>query len=479
MVKQEFKKVKKSCSSGLSKISPDMFKTHGNLLAGIYAEIYSRSFSEIIYPSPWKTALVTTVPKNSDEYNILSSFRPVAVTPIQSRVLDKLALAYFSKIFQAHEDPNQFAYKKGLDTTDALLWTIEFIYNYLDEHQGSLVKAFFVDNSSAFNTVLQGQLLEKISQLNMPIALWLSSYMNGWSQVVKAAGKKTSTPITVKVGIPQGGPMSAKIFTWITDEINSKNMDLNLKECDISKYSDDTRLLFCIKDDNENEVKKYISICQEMVKMSQEKNLKMNVSKCIELTFSIKNVSKNNANSLMIDGKSVPNPTKAKYLGLTISNDNKWCYHVNQVIQKMNFLTKNLALILIYVPENLKINAYYTYILPQIMYGVEVWGQSLDEASKKKFRKSIKYFSRVSQIEYQVLLSLCNNLYRKKMLTRWKKIEDSPDHPLFSKVQNLNQNAYSTRHKRKTIYCRTASYANTFIPKMADRICFNKDLVFL
>jgi hypothetical protein len=110
----------------------------------------------------------------------------------------------------------------------------------LDENTGTAVKGLFVDYSSAFNTVVQNKLLHKIHSNNPNAAQWLSSYMQGWGQKVRAEKGKTSSEIKVLVGIPQGGPLSAKLFTYDTDDITNASMNIDENQGNISKYSDDT-----------------------------------------------------------------------------------------------------------------------------------------------------------------------------------------------------------------------------------------------
>ena len=81
-------------------------------------------------------------------------YRPIAVTPIQARSFDKIALKRIQELLENQEDPHQYAYKTNFSTIDALLVTIDFIYKTLDKDTGSLVKAVFLDYSSAFNTIL-------------------------------------------------------------------------------------------------------------------------------------------------------------------------------------------------------------------------------------------------------------------------------------------------------------------------------------
>ena len=193
-----FKRTSRKTSSGPSKLPAQLFKNCADILGKVYCDVYNKSFSQTQYPNVWKSALVTAVPKKNDiSYNDVAKFRPISVTPIQARVLDKLALMLLESTMKHTEDPFQFAYKSHLSTSDALIVTIDQIANFLDNNPGMFVKCCFLDYSSAFNTVLQNSVLNKISPNDDKIAAWLSSYFTDWNQCVRVKKGKTSSCETI------------------------------------------------------------------------------------------------------------------------------------------------------------------------------------------------------------------------------------------------------------------------------------------
>jgi len=173
-----------------------------------------QSIKQKIYPSSWKNALVTACAKTNDvTYQNPKLYTPIAVTSIQARVLDKIVLRTLEENMKSWEDINQFAYKSNYSTSDALIFTIHFIARSLDEFTGSAVKITFIDYSSAFNTVLQNQLLDIIGAISNSHKQWLKSYMNGWNQNVNSSNSSGTESKEVTVGIHHGGPLSAKLFT--------------------------------------------------------------------------------------------------------------------------------------------------------------------------------------------------------------------------------------------------------------------------
>ena len=178
--------------------------------------------------------------------------------------MDKIALYHLQKSMSRTEDTIQFTYKENLRTTDCLLSAIDFILSKLDENAGTALKGLFVGYSSAFNTMLQNK-LQKINSNNPNAAKWLTSYMNNWRQKVKAQTGKSSSEINVIVGIPQGGPFSAKLFTYDTDDITNISINIDENRGIIFKYSDDTIILHHISKSTPDKCNKdYESACNRL-----------------------------------------------------------------------------------------------------------------------------------------------------------------------------------------------------------------------
>ena len=72
----------------------------------------------------------------------------------------------------------------------------------------------FIDFSSAFNTIIPQQLIQKLDRLGMNTTLcnWLLDFLTGRPQAVRVGGNTSST-ITLNTGAPQGCVLSPLLFT--------------------------------------------------------------------------------------------------------------------------------------------------------------------------------------------------------------------------------------------------------------------------
>ena len=312
--------------------------------------------------------------------------------------------------------------------------------------------------------------------------MWLQSYMHGWCQYVKAKRGKSSDLNCITVDIPQCGPISAKIFTYGTNSISKKTICPNDEKCNISKYSDDTRILY--RHDNNaisSDQNQYNKIVTTVAELSATNNLKLNETKCQEVTFQIRATKSTRQFSsiLEINGKDIPKSEEVKYLGLIISSNLTWSTHINWLTRKLNITIKNFTLILPYLEYKTKIEIFNTYILSVLLYGSEVWGFSITQSDRKKLRKIISCFSKISSINKVYLIKLANEQFEKKYRKRIEKIMTNNDHPLNDKLKQSKQLRHNTRRQRKVLFCRTQTYQSTFIPQSTLLISDQKKFEFL
>jgi len=72
-------------------------------------------------PRVWKLANVTPIPKVSP-LSVCSQLRPISLTNVIMRIFERIIYKQeISTILQSSIGPNQFAYKRGHNTTMALL----------------------------------------------------------------------------------------------------------------------------------------------------------------------------------------------------------------------------------------------------------------------------------------------------------------------------------------------------------------------
>ncbi len=97
-------------------------------------------------------------------------------------------------------DPLQFAYRPNRSTDDCNFLTLHLALTHL-ENKDSYVRMLFIDFSSAFNTIIPQQLINKLNLLGLNNSLcnWILDFLTGRPQSVRV-GHNTSSTTTLSTG---------------------------------------------------------------------------------------------------------------------------------------------------------------------------------------------------------------------------------------------------------------------------------------
>ncbi len=135
-------------------------------------------------------------------------------------------------------DPLQFAHHQNCSTDDEISSTLHLALTHL-ENKDSYVRMLFIDFSSAFNTIIPQQLINKLSLLGLNNSLcnWILDFLTGRPQSVRV-GHNTSSTTTLSTDAPQGCVLSPLLFTLLTHDCTAK-----FSSNHIIKFADDTSVV--------------------------------------------------------------------------------------------------------------------------------------------------------------------------------------------------------------------------------------------
>ncbi len=240
-----FKKINPRKAAGPDGVLGRVLKDCAPELAEVFTDIYNWSLSSAWVPACFKSAIIVPVPKQAN-VKCLNDYRPVALTPIPAKCLERLVMPHIKKVAPPTLDPFQFAYRQNRSTEDAIATVLHRLLEHL-EHKNTYARLLFVDFSSAFNTILPNKLCLKLHNLGLstPVCNWILDFLTDRSQCVRV-GKCISSTLSVSTGAPQGCVLSPLLYTLFTHDCSASH-HANY----IIKFADDTTVLGLITNNNE------------------------------------------------------------------------------------------------------------------------------------------------------------------------------------------------------------------------------------
>ena len=163
----------KTTAMGLDGLPSWFLKLSAPFIASHLSELFNLSISLATVPNQWKQALIVPIPKVAAP-SLPSEFRPISITPILSRILEKIYVQkYLYPAFQLHTTPSQsntvinfhkqFAFLPTGSTTAALIALLHAITERFNSEP--FVRVISLDFSKAFDTVRHSTLVSKASQI--------------------------------------------------------------------------------------------------------------------------------------------------------------------------------------------------------------------------------------------------------------------------------------------------------------------------
>jgi hypothetical protein len=227
----------KNTAPGYDNIPSWVFRCCSYELAGIVAFIINYSFQTGTVPSTWLTAIVTPVPKVTNPKSI-SDFRPISVTPILSRLTEKLLVRkWLRPALPTGDLIDQYAFKPTGSTECALINCLDCVTRMLDSNE--YVRCMLVDFSKAFDTVNHVIIIKKLNLLDIPPSIknWVIAFLTRRSQITKIS-YSFSSMLVINRSIVQGSGVGPYLYLLLESDLHPLSVQ-NL----IFKYADDTNLL--------------------------------------------------------------------------------------------------------------------------------------------------------------------------------------------------------------------------------------------
>ena len=357
----------KNNATGSDDISAVYLKMSLPSIANPLVYICNMSLSEGVFPTQLKIANVVPLYK-CDDPMMFNHYRPVSLLCTLSKVFEKIMynrlIKFLDKFSILYE--YQFGFRRKRSTHMALISLIDKLTKAIEN--GEYVIGVFLEFSKAFDTVDHKILLDKLYHYGVRGCAhkWFISYLTDRQQFVTYNGVKSRNQL-IKCGVPQGSILGPLLFLIYINDLAS------VCECTFPiLFADDSNLFISGRDPDlimrtmNNELKE-ISLWLKANKLS------FNIKKTHFMIFSSKNKPHPNR-CINIDGETINETAKTKFLGVIIDNKLSWKDHILYISGKLARGTGVLLKVRRYLMKETLISLYYSFVYPYLIYCNHVWG---------------------------------------------------------------------------------------------------------
>ena len=213
------KSLRNSTATGTDYVDTRTLKIAAEQVGPVLAHIINLSICTNTFPTMWKHAKVVPLLKSPTADAILpKSYRPVALLPILSKVLEKVVFGQLVKYLEDNNlvHPNLHGSRAAHSTSTALIQLYDKWAEQADN--GKLVGVLICDQSAAFDLCDHYLLVEKLklSGIDDKATAWIWSYLSNRQQSCFVDGQLSPPLALPPCGVPQGsigGPLLWLCFT--------------------------------------------------------------------------------------------------------------------------------------------------------------------------------------------------------------------------------------------------------------------------
>jgi len=356
-----------------SGVFPLVLKKSANVLARPLASVFRVMLKRGSFPVCWRLAHVTPVPKTPNS-SFVRDYRPISITPVLSKVYEKLMASRLGRFFETAGvmPDNQYGFRKGLGTTDALLHVSHVLQSALDH--GCEAKLVQIDFSAAFDRVNHEGLLFKLRSVGVGGSFFsvIQQFLTDRRQCVSVDGGKSGF-VDVVSGVPQGSVLGPLLFILYTADLFSVVNNL------LVGYADDATLVSVAQRpaDREAVSRSLQSDLDSINSWCSTWGMHLNVGKTKTMTVSRSRTLLPRFPDIMLDGVALKKPAELEILGVSFDSKLTFERHIRSVAssasQRIGLMRRAFK---IFDSADVVQHCFRSFMLPILEYASVVWSSA-------------------------------------------------------------------------------------------------------
>jgi len=191
------------------------------------------SLSASFIPSQWRRAVIVPLP-NVPTPVVSSGYRPISITSVLSRMLERLVVRQFIYLSILNPPPglifaDQFAFMPTGSTTAALITVLQ---SYDAVRVNPYVIVYALDFSKAFDSVRHSTLMDKMGRLQLPDSIynWIAEFLGDHSHCTRFQGVMSSSETHLNSSVIQGSAIGPAAYLVNASDLPPRHIQTtNLK----------------------------------------------------------------------------------------------------------------------------------------------------------------------------------------------------------------------------------------------------------
>ena len=430
--------------------------------------IFNKLISNGHFPSCWKVAHVTAIPKTNSA-KVAKDFRPISITSNVGKVFERII---YNKLIHFLDDNNLiYKYQAGFlahhSTETQLIEMYHNICKEIDKKHG--IQMVFCDYSKAFDRVWHKGLIEKLKAhgINGTLLKWFGSYLSNRKQSV-GIGPYRSSFKSPTAGVPQGSVLGPLLFLIFINDLQDVIYSY------LRQFADDVSTFLAYRH--------YFEVTQNLVPdlnsilhWSNKWLMGLNPSKTEGLNISLVHFDRQ---QITMGNEQIKDVDFHKHLGLVFNSKATWSNQIKLMYDKA-FKRVGVLRSLKYTFDRKTLETlFFSYIRPIIEYASSVWdncsmqeSELLEKVNLEAARvvTGLPKFCSLRELYIETGWTSLNTRRKVRKLVMMYKIVHNlaPSYlsDLLPETVGISQ-AYNLRNNLniRNFITRTALYENSFFP---------------